>query len=91
MRSAISRRAFLTRASAGAMTIGALSTISGIASPVFAQTNPTTAETPEITLAEPLVVYVHNPAAGDVAFMVGTQEVTRHDPELVAQLLKLMG
>jgi hypothetical protein len=89
MRSTISRRAFLTRASAGAMTVGALSTIPGFVA-TSAQTGPIE-EAPEVTLAEPLVVYVHNPAAGEVAFMVGTQEVTRHDPELVAQLLKLMG
>jgi hypothetical protein len=89
MKSAISRRAFLTRASTGAMAIGALSSVSGLATTAYAQTD-STQEAPEITLAEPFVVYIHDPSAGEVAFITGTEEVTRHDPELVARLLKLM-
>jgi hypothetical protein len=47
-------------------------------------------ETLETTLAEPFVVYIHDPSAGEVAVISGEQEVTRHDPVLVAHLLKLM-
>ena len=38
--------------------------------------------------AGPLVVYVPDAAAGDVSIMVGTQEVTYHDPDLVARLAR---
>ena len=87
MKSSLSRRALLTRASAGAITIGALSSMPLLASAVSTQ-----AEQPveEITVAEPLVVYIHNPSAGEIAVLSGTQEVTHHDPELVARLLKLI-
>jgi hypothetical protein len=39
----------------------------------------------------PLVVFVPDAAAGDVAIMVGTQEVTYHDPDLVARLARAAG
>lgn len=86
----ISRRTFLVRASTGAVAIGALSSVPGLAAAAPAQTG-AIEETPEIALAEPFVVYIHNPSAGEVAIISGTQEVTRHDPVLVAHLLNLMG
>ena len=93
MTSTISRRMFLTRASTGAMALGALSSASLLtaAAPSEVQA-PTEAieETVATTLAEPFVVYIHDPSAGEVAVISGTQEVTRHDPVLVAHLLKLM-
>jgi hypothetical protein len=85
MRSRMSRRRFLTRASAGAVTVGALSTVPALTLPASAQ-----GTTPPVTLSDPLVVYVHDPSAGNVSVMVGTDEVTHHDPELVARILKLM-
>lgn len=93
MRSTISRRAFLTRASSGAVALGALSSAS-----LLAVTTPSEAQAPaeaigetlETTLTEPFVVYIHDPSAGEVAVISGTGEVTRLDPVLVAHLLKLM-
>jgi len=91
MKSSLSRRALLTRASAGAITIGALSSMPLLASAVSTQAEQPVEElAEEITVAEPLVVYIHNPSAGEIAVLSGTQEVTHHDPELVARLLKLI-
>jgi hypothetical protein len=61
----------------------------GLAATASAQTG-APEEIPEIALAEPFVVYIHDPSAGEVAIITGTQEVTRHDPVLVAHLLNLM-
>jgi hypothetical protein len=80
---------FLTRASTGAVAIGALGSVPGLAA-APAHTG-VTEEPPEIALTEPFVVYIHDPSAGEVAIISGTQEVTRHDPVLVAHLLNLMG
>ena len=90
MKSTISRRAFLARASTGAVVIGTVGSVPGLAATASAQSG-ATEETPEIALAEPFVVYIHDPSAGEVAIITGTQEVTRHDPVLVAHLLNLMG
>jgi hypothetical protein len=90
MTSTISRRMFLTRASTGAVALGALGSVPGLAAAAPAQTG-VTEEPPEIALTEPFVVYIHDPSAGEVAIISGTQEVTRHDPVLVAHLLNLMG
>ena len=93
MRSTISRRAFLTRASGGAMALGALSSVSLLTTTAAGEVQaPAGAieETIGTTLAEPFVVYIHDPSAGEVAMISGTQEVTRYDPILVAHLLKLV-
>lgn len=39
--------------------------------------------------SDPFVAYVRDPLHGEIAFMVGTREIVRRDPELVARLLKL--
>ncbi|HEY8694340.1 MAG TPA: hypothetical protein VIR57_16555 [Chloroflexota bacterium] len=39
--------------------------------------------------AEPIVAYAHNPASGQLSLMIGTTEVTVHDPDLVARLRQL--
>jgi|SwirhisoilCB3_FD_contig_31_546070_length_607_multi_3_in_0_out_0_2 hypothetical protein len=90
MKARMSRRRFLTRASAGAVTVGALSSVPVLSASASAQHSAPEKAGPPVTTSEPLVVYVHNPSAGNVAVMVGTDEVVRHDPELVARILKLM-
>src|SRR5262249_3648138 len=42
-------------------------------------------------LSNPLMVYVTDAAAGEITFLQGTQQVTRHDRALVARLVSLMG
>ena len=41
--------------------------------------------------AGPLVVHIPDPRTGEIYFMVGTREVVRTDPALVAQLLRDAG
>jgi len=55
---------------------------SGVAEMVGATASPLT--------SEPIVAYAHNPANGQLALMVGTSELTVHDPELVARLRQLV-
>jgi len=38
--------------------------------------------------SEPVVAYVRDSAKGEIAIFVGTQEIIRHDPQLVARLLQ---
>lgn len=91
MTARMSRRRFLTRASAGAVTVGAFSSIPVLTASASVQRSvPEKSGLPPVTSSEPLVVYVHNPSAGEVSIMVGTDEVIRHDPELVARILNLM-
>jgi len=40
---------------------------------------------------EPMVAYVKDAARGEVAFLIGTQEVVRTDRRLVARLIAAMG
>ena len=41
-----------------------------------------------LTLAGPMVVHVRDLASGELAMMVGTQELIYRDPELVSRLVK---
>ena len=38
--------------------------------------------------AEPVVAFVSDPARGEIALMVGDQEVVRRDPDLAARLTR---
>lgn len=49
-------------------------------------------QAPEPTITAfslPFVAYVRDPLRGELSLMVGPREIVRHDPELVARLLKL--
>jgi hypothetical protein len=41
--------------------------------------------------ADPIVAYIHNAASGELSLMVGTREMTIHDPDLVARLFQRAG
>jgi hypothetical protein len=43
------------------------------------------------TMADPIVAYIHNAASGELSLMVGTREMTIHDPDLVARLFQRAG
>jgi hypothetical protein len=87
----LSRRTFLgaSAAAAGAAVIGvpiataAAGSGTGAAAPVAAGGALLGAKA-----SGPLVVYVKDASSGDVSVMVGTQEVTYHDPDLVARLAR---
>jgi hypothetical protein len=85
----LSRRTFLgasAAAAAGAAVIGV-----PLASAVASTSTATPAAGPALPGAKatgPLVVYVPDAAAGDVNILLGTDEVTYHDPELVARLAR---
>ncbi len=75
-----SRRKLIVGATAGAATAGVLAMV-----PHLGQHPPAAAAT---TNADPLMVYVTNPASAQVTMLVGNKEITFRDPALVAQLLR---
>jgi hypothetical protein len=94
--SELSRRAFMSRAAA--VTAAGVAASSGIvalpgliaaASPVAAKSGPELATTLDLSpVGQDVIAHVQDASTGDVALYVGTSEVTYHDPELVARLLK---
>jgi len=76
---ALSRRKLIAGATAGAATAGALALVPHLGQ--HAQATATTS-------TDPLMVYVTNPSTASVTMLVGHQEITFHDPALVAQLLR---
>lgn len=98
----ITRRRFFYQASTGAAAVGVLSAVPRLLSP-HAESSAAavarasgTAATPALAgaSAQPakhVVAYVHDHAKGEVAILVDTREVIRHDPELVARLMQAAG
>jgi hypothetical protein len=91
------RREFLKRASVGAAAVGALVMAPGLKlarerSAAAGRVPSEAGFAPTVKLTEgaggPLVAYVRDPARGEVAILVGTEEVVRYDPALVARLLQ---
>ena len=87
----LSRRTFLgaSAAAAGAAAIGipiasAVAGSSAAAAPAVAAGGAAAGAKAN----GPLVVYVPDAGSGDVSIMDGTQEVTYHDPALVARLAR---
>lgn len=87
----LTRRRFLTQTTISAAGIGVAASAFGVpaasALPKLAQT-PSAADLSLATLSEPLMLYVRDAAKGEVAFLVGTREIIRRDPVLVAHLLR---
>ncbi len=83
----VNRRSFLWQTSAGAalLAVAAASPIRGQQS--ASATAPALDRVGEPTF-EPIVAYVRNVAAGEIALMVGTREIVVRDAELVGRLLK---
>lgn len=91
----LTRKVLLTKTSAGALAVGALSVAPGMAA---AATRPETVTRPgeagadlsgalaALKTAEPFVVYVSNPQAGEMVLMVGDQEIAVRDHALAARL-----
>ncbi len=84
----LTRWGFLKKTSAGALALGALGARPGAAR---AAGRPTTLATPahemaEMAAAAPFVVYVRDPAAGEMVLLVGSTEITHTDPDLAARL-----
>jgi hypothetical protein len=81
-----SRRGFLAAAGAGAAAVGAASV-----APKAAAARPDAGEpaVPRSGHTEPLVAYVRDAHTGEVAVMVGEQEVVVHDPELAARIARV--
>jgi hypothetical protein len=88
----LSRRAFLgaSAAAAGAVAIGVpLATAAVAAAPTTA--SPATPDATPLapsTASGPFMVYVADARRGDVSILMGTSEVTHHDPDLVARLAR---
>ena len=90
----ITRRTFLTRTSLGVAAVGAMATIPGAG--VLAATRRKGQAAPlgaaiaagHLTRSGPLVITIPDPRDGSLSFFSGESEVTRHDPQLVANLLR---
>jgi hypothetical protein len=81
----LSRRTFLgaSAAAAGAAVMGAPIAVASASAPAAVPV-----ALPKNAPAEPFMVYVADASAGDVSIMIGTDEVTSHDPDLVARLVR---
>ncbi len=91
----VSRRGFLAQAAVatGVGVAGGLGLHKLLAAPAATaeQAGALTLPSPAmegVSLAGPMVVHVRNLASGEVAMMVGTQELIYRDPELVAHLVQ---
>ncbi|MGH2387433.1 MAG: hypothetical protein ACRDIE_04455 [Chloroflexota bacterium] len=85
----LTRGSFLKQASVGAATIGAFAALPGMTSGAHAAPKALTAE--ELSAASkhgPLVAHVKDITGGEISLLVGTREVTLHNPELVRQLVR---
>jgi len=86
----VTRRGFLEKTSAGALAAAALAAVPAAA---LAAARPTQAAPPETAAltAAPFVVYVRNPAAGEMVVLVGAEEFTVTDRALAARLWQARG
>ncbi len=85
----LTRGSFLKQASAGAVTVGAFAALPGMAAGAHAA--PKTRTTVEQTAASqhgPQVARVKDITGGEISLLVGTREITLHNPELVRQLVR---
>ncbi len=90
----LSRRGFLGQTTASMATIGVLAAVPQLAAtsdlPETSAAALSTAEMSAADLAGPLVAHVSDLASGEIALLVGTQEVIVRDPGLVMRLLNLV-
>ncbi len=84
----LTRWGFLKKTSVGAVALGALGALPGAARAAGPLKTPAAAAH-EMAAAEPFVVYVRDPAAGEIVLLVGTTEITHTDPDLVARLWRV--
>jgi hypothetical protein len=85
----MSRRVLLKRGGIGAAAAGFIAAVPALPARAEASQKDNGAHRPAGPAAtEPLVVHIPDPRTGEVYFLVGDREVVRHDPPLVAQLLR---
>lgn len=88
MANQMSRRAFLSRTTATATTVGVLGAGIGFgADEVMFHS----ARAQATHFDQPLMAYVSDAAKGEVTFLMGSREVVKTDYGLVARLKKAMG
>ncbi len=86
----LTRRGFLKKSSAGAVAIGTLGAVPGAALAAgHAQPPEALVDAVDMDTAESFVVYVRNPAAGEMAVLVGNHEIAHTDPALAARLWQI--
>lgn len=89
--SKLTRRVFFRRTTASMATLGVLA-----AAPILAPDLAAISEDPEVVtndlsgvaLSDTLIAHVRDLATGEVALMVGTQEIIYRDPDLVMRLIR---
>jgi hypothetical protein len=88
----LSRRVLLKRGGIGAAAAGFISAVPALPARAETAQNDTSFHRPAGPAATgPLVVHIPDPRTGEIYFLVGNREVVRHDPALVAQLLRDAG
>jgi hypothetical protein len=93
----ISRRTFLKQGGSGAAAAGFLAAIPALPGRAWASVRPATVHRSGVAAPAgraatgPLVVHIPDPRTGEVHLMVGTREVVRRDPALVARLVRDAG
>ena len=80
LKSTHSRRTVIKAAAAGTAAIGLLAATGGITGEIA---------TNETNDGAPVVAYVSDARSGDLVVMVGTREIVRRDPALVARLIAI--
>lgn len=86
--SRVSRRSVLKRTAAGVAVAGGLATLPGWALAATELSSHETDSPADATVpTPPLVAYVRDASKGEIALLVGDQEIVCKNPSLVARLL----
>jgi hypothetical protein len=96
--SEVSRRTFLKSGSAAVVAAGAISAVPGLpaVASLLETQGPADAGAADAAvgdgevglLSEPLVAHVRDLATGEIGLFSGAREITVHDPQLAARLLR---
>ena len=96
----ISRRKFLATGTKGAAALGTLAILpAAVAGAVVSppKSHSTHAKVPDVAVEshaltpQAFVVYIPDPRSGRLHYMVGEKEIVRHNPKLIAAILKDRG
>ncbi|MHB8574869.1 MAG: hypothetical protein ACYDCQ_06000 [Dehalococcoidia bacterium] len=82
----VTRRRLLATSGMGAAAVSVLAATSGLRASQRHTATPTAQTRQSASTAAPSVVYIRDAAKGEVVLLLGTQEVIRTDPRLVAYL-----
>ena len=83
----LTRRGFIVRTSAGALSVGALGVAPGLAT-VGSAHDLSDPELARAGSAGPIVAHVSNVASGEITILVGNRRIVHRDRDLVARLIK---